>query len=85
MVSLVTRAQIGAGWVQRRFTQTVYPNVPESSGARFDLAQFVAHAGAIPDAPDPTQPWADWDQPATREWTARVIWQAFSSEGGRAR
>lgn len=86
VVSLVARMQIALGyWEHDGGARAVYPNVPESSGARDDLAQYVARAGALPDVPDPGQVWSDWDQPATREWTARVIWQAFNSPGGASR
>ena len=86
VVSLVARLQIALGyWERDGGARAVYPNVPESSGARDDLAQYVTRAGALPDEPDPGQVWSDWDQPATREWTARVIWQAFNSPGGASR
>jgi len=82
----VTRAQVNRGyWPGTPPYNGVYPNVPQDTHARGDLEEFVARAGALPDAPDPAQPWADWGQPATREWTARVIWQAFSVPGGASR
>jgi hypothetical protein len=86
VISLVARLQLALGyWERDGGARVVYPNVPKSSGARDDLAQYVARAGALPDEPDPGQVWSDWDQPATREWTARVIWQAFNSPGGASR
>ncbi len=74
VISLVTLAQFARGyWTAVPYNQRPYPNVPESSGARAVLAQFVAHAGAVPDASDQLTDWDDWDQPADRAWTAEVL------------
>ena len=63
---------------------TLYPNVTAASGHRYDLLTFVKYAGAIPERPA-TQAWADWQTPASRGWTAQVLWQALAAQFGTDR
>ena len=51
--------------------------MPLSSGHRLDLLTFIKYAGALPDHPQ-GQGWADWSSPASRGWTAQVLWQALN-------
>ncbi len=84
VVSLVTRAQLARGyWIPIVDERAIYRNVPESSGARADLVQFVAHAGAVPDVSAPSTDWFEWDQPATRAWTAQVLCRPSTPWTGR--
>ena len=56
----------------------IYPNVPESSGHRLDLVTFVQNAGAVPDLPADGD-FAAYDQPASRGFYARALWQAYAA------
>jgi len=80
VISFITRSMVQAGYWQQVTTDDprVYPNVPLSSGHRLDLVTFVKYAGAIPDRPTGAA-WADWGTPASRGWTAQVLWQALDS------
>jgi hypothetical protein len=42
-----------------------------------DVRTFVAHAGAIPDAPATAD---GWNAPASRAWVATVLHQALQSQ-----
>jgi hypothetical protein len=78
LVSFVTRAMIERGFWQpaAQDDPSIYPNVPSSTGHRLDLVTYVQNAGALPDYPARAN-WASWNGPATREWFARVLWQAL--------
>ncbi len=82
-ISLITRSMVQVGyWIAvTQDDPRVYPNVPLSSGHRLDLLTFAKYAGALPDRPSGAA-WADWATPASRGWTARVLWQALGSEFG---
>ena len=80
VISFITRSMVQAGYWQA-VTQddpTLYPNVPLSSGHRLDLLTYTKYAGALPDRAS-GQAWDDWNQPASRGWTAQALWQALNS------
>jgi hypothetical protein len=78
VVSFVTRAMIDRGYWQPAASDdpTIYPNVPASTGHRLDLGTYVQNAGSLPDF-GANGTWASWNEPATRGWFARVLWQAL--------
>ena len=80
VISFVTRSMVQAEYWQAvtRDDPTIYPNVPLASGHRLDLLTYTKYAGALPARPT-GQDWADWDKPASRGWSARVLWQALDS------
>lgn len=79
VVSFIARAMVAQGHWQPAAADdpAIYPNVPASTGHRLDLVTFVQHVGALPDYPVNAY-WASWNDPATRGWFARVLWQAFA-------
>jgi len=81
-ISFISRAMVVKGfWVLQPDDPALYPNVPASSGHRRDLATFVNYAGALPDFPVGGQ-FGAWDQPASRGWFARALYQALNSYFG---
>jgi hypothetical protein len=80
VASFITRAMVERGYWQRATVDdpAIYPNVPESTDQRLDLVTYVQQAGALPDYPSDAT-WATWNTPATREWFARVLWQALET------
>jgi hypothetical protein len=83
VISSITRSMVQAGYWQAvtQDNPTLYPNVPLGSGHRPDLLTYTKYAGAIPDRPS-GQAWADWNSPASRGWTARLLWRALDSYFG---
>ena len=80
VIAFISRAMVAKGyWQQQSADSTSYPNVPSSSGHRDDLATYVHYAGTLPDFPDTSGAFANYDQPSTRAWFARILWQALSS------
>ena len=78
VISFIARALVSAGrWQAQGDNPALYPDVPGGSGHRVDIATYVAYAGALPDHPT-GGPFAVWDQPATRAWFARALWQALN-------
>ena len=57
------------------------PECPTRLADRLDLVTFAQNAGPIPGRPA-AEPWADWDTPASRGWTARLLWQAYQAHFG---
>jgi Divergent InlB B-repeat domain/S-layer homology domain len=85
-ISFITRSMVAKGyWVQQNDDPALYPNIPASSGHRADIATYVHYAGALPDAPALTSPFAAWDQASTRGWFARALWQALDAYFGSDR
>ena len=86
VISFITRTMVAKGWwdLAAEDDPAIYPNVPAASGHRLDLVTFVKYAGPVPGRPA-NRPWGDWDQPASRGWTAGVLWQAYSSYFGTNR
>ncbi|MGN6757340.1 MAG: S-layer homology domain-containing protein [Thermomicrobiales bacterium] len=82
-VSLITRAMVNKGyWVNQPDADTLYPDVPASSGARTDLATYTFYAGAVPFATSTAAGgWTNWSQPANRQGVALVTWNALQSRG----
>lgn len=56
----------------------LYPNVPEGSGHRLDLATYTQNAGAVPGQPT-TGPFTGYDQAASRRFAAQALWQALAT------
>jgi hypothetical protein len=82
-VSFITRAMVLNGyWTQQPDDPALYPNVPQSSGHRGDIATFVHHAGLLPGTTTKGQNWSVWDQPATRQWFSQTEWLALNSYFG---
>ncbi|HEY8598084.1 MAG TPA: S-layer homology domain-containing protein [Thermomicrobiales bacterium] len=76
-ISFITRAMVSSNlWLQQQDDPNLYPEVPLSSGHRTDIATYVAYAGALPDRPITGA--LDWDQPSSRAWFARALWQALN-------
>ncbi len=86
VISFITRTMVAKGYWNLVQTDDpgLYPDVPAASGHRLDLLTFVKYAGAVPGQPT-DGPWADWDGPASRGWTASLLWQAYSSYYGTNR
>jgi hypothetical protein len=87
-ISLIARSMVQAGyWQQVTAAEddgTFYPNVTAASGHRYDLLTFIKYAGTIAERPV-TANWPDWQTPASRGWTAQVLWQALASQFGTDR
>lgn len=81
-ISFITRAMVTKAYWNLQPDDGSYPNVPGSSGHRQDIATFVHYAGAIPASPNAGAEFNDWDQPGTRGWFARVLWQTLNSYFG---
>ena len=82
-ISLIARTMVAQGyWQKQPDDPALYRDVPASAGHRVDLATFVHYAGALPDVPT-DQSFATWNEPATRAWFARALWQALDSYFGR--
>lgn len=80
VISFVTRGMVAKGyWQYQPDDGKVYPNIPANSGHRIDVATYAHYAGALPDFPDTSVPFPYWDLASTREWFARVLWQALDS------
>ena len=76
-VSFIARAMVNSNlWLQQPDDPNLYPEVPLDSGHRVDIATYVAYAGALPDRPVTGA--FDWDQPSSRAWFARTLWQALN-------
>ena len=81
-ISFISRAMVTKGyWQQQPDNPNLYTNVPASSGHRSDIATFVYYAGALPDYPT-NGPFPVWNQPATRSWFSRALYQALDSYFG---
>ncbi len=78
-ISFITRAMITKGYWNLQPVDGSYTNVPGTSGHRQDIATFVHYAGALPDYPNLSGNFANWDQASTRAWFARTLWQALNS------
>jgi probable HAF family extracellular repeat protein len=89
VVSLITRAMEAAGYWQAVSVDdpALFTNVPASTGARLDLATYAHYvqpytdANGLPLLPTlrGTATFPGYDQPATRGYTAQVIWQAYAA------
>lgn len=83
-ISLIARAMVANGyWVQQPDPghAALYPNVPDSSGARADLATYVFYAGDVYGRPR-AQAWGDYATPAGRGWFAESLWRALDGYFG---
>lgn len=78
----VARALIAKGYWQEQVDTDPYPDLPNTTPReqrdRRVIATYVHYAGAIPDRPI-GQPWGDWDQAATRGWSAEIIWHTLQT------
>ncbi|MGN6672592.1 MAG: S-layer homology domain-containing protein, partial [Thermomicrobiales bacterium] len=76
VISFITRAMVARGyWEPQPDQPGAYPTVPDSSGARGDLATYQYYIGAAPDTASASA-FSDWDQPASRAWFAQAEWPA---------
>ncbi len=83
VVAFVARAMVARGyWTWQLDTPARYPDIPQSSGHRRDLATYVRFAGAVTGAAEPSGHFAGWAQPASRGWFASILWQALDSYFG---
>jgi len=81
-ISFIARAMVTKGyWQQQPDNPQLYPTVPTSSGHRSDIATFVYYAGALPNYPT-NGAFPAWNQPATRDWFSRALYQALGSYFG---
>jgi glucose/arabinose dehydrogenase len=78
VASFISRAMVSEGHWQpaQADDPAIYPDVPASTNQRLDLVTYVQNAGPLPDYPSDTA-WAGWNDPATRGWFARALWQAL--------
>jgi hypothetical protein len=84
-ISFITRAMVAEGyWQYQRDDPALFPAVPATSGHRIDLATYAHYLGSPPDL-GAGVPFADWDQPATRSWFARALWQVLDGLLGATR
>lgn len=85
IVLAIGRAMVADGqWTRATADDpSVCPNIALSPEDRLTLVTYVLNAGAIPDRPA-NAAWADWDTPASRAWTAQVLWQALEDAFGEA-
>ena len=85
VISFVARAMVQGGlWTPVTVDNpSIYPNVPLDSGNRLDLLTFVANAGPVTDTSDASRDFPNFDQPTTRGWFARALWQALDSYFGK--
>lgn len=79
VISFVTRAMVTKGFWEQELNSDMsqYPNVPWESGHRLDIATYVKYAGTIPDTANTTSAWSNYAAPATRAFSAEVIYQAL--------
>jgi streptogramin lyase len=88
-VLFISRAMVARGyWTLQPDSPDLYTNIPGETARqkkdRQDIATYVHYAGALPDIPaGPGQPFTNFDQPATREWFTRALYQAVDSYFGR--
>ena len=79
MISFISRAFVAKGfWTKATVDTGVYANVPASSGARLDLVTFVNNAGDLPGLVS-TGAFTGYDQSATRDFAAQVLFQAYNA------
>jgi hypothetical protein len=78
-ISFITRAMIKKGYWQSQPDVGAYPNVPFSSGHREDIATYLFYVKTLPDFPNTSGDFTNWDQPSTRAWFARTLWAALQS------
>jgi len=78
-VAFVARAMITKKfWVQETSAPAdQFPNVPQSSGHRLDLATYVKYAGNVPGSSTDRANWDNYNQPATRAFSTQVLYQAL--------
>ena len=79
VISFVTRAMVTKGFWEQELTSNMsqYPNVPWESGHRLDIATYVKYAGTIPDTASATAAWSNYAAPATRAFSAEVVYQTL--------
>ena len=84
LVLAISRALVADGrWTRAAADDpNFYPNVALAPEDRLYLATYVRNVGSIPGRPA-SAAWADWDTPASRAWTAQVLWQALDAAFGR--
>ena len=79
-ISFVTRAMVTKGFWTMELDSPAgqFTNVPMASGHLLDLATYVKNTGSVPGlSPNNMTTWAAFDQPATRAFSAQVLYQAL--------
>lgn len=80
VIAFIARGMVARGyWQPQPDNPALYPNVPESSGHRQDIATYVYYAGALPGTNGTGEAWGTWSQPSTRDWFAETEWRALDS------
>jgi len=83
VISFITRAMVEKDyWTFQPDDETLYPNVPASSGHRIDLATYVHYTGPIRGTASATATFDDWDAQSSRAWFAFAFWRALGSYMG---
>ena len=81
-ISFISRACVAKGlWQQQVADDALYGGILIGTGHADDVATFLAYTralGGVPGFPE-TGPFTVWNQPTTREWFARALWNALSS------
>lgn len=87
IISFITRAMVAQGhWTAATTDDSaIYPNVPMSSGHRFDLITYAANVGPLPGTSAVMDQFPQWDQDASRGWFAEALWRALNSYFGTDR
>ena len=80
-VSLITRAMVNKGyWVNQPDADTLYPDVPASSGARTDVVTYDHYVGFVSYANHKgAGGWTKWAQPSDRRGVALIVWNALQN------
>lgn len=80
VISFIARAMVKTGcWTPAPDANRIYPNVPDTSGHRLDIATYSGHAGVLSLDGNPFHEFVGWDQPATRGWVAVKLALALNS------
>jgi hypothetical protein len=79
VVSLITRAMVNKGyWVNQPDADTLYPDVPMSSGARTDIVTYDHYVGYISYAANKgAGGWTNWSKASDRQGVALIVWDAL--------
>jgi hypothetical protein len=75
VISFITRAMVHMGcWNMAPDVQGTYPNVPDVSGHRQDIATYAHYVGPLASRDgNPYKDFPDWDKSAPRWWVAEKL------------
>lgn len=78
-ISFVTRAMVTKRfWIQEQDAlPNRFTNIPWASGHILDLATYVKYTGSVPGLSPDNTTWLEYDQEATRAFSAQVLYQAL--------